>query len=841
MLNFGIVRPGRTLYVPFESFASSTGAPITISGFAIGDIKVFKDGGATARASTNGFTLLDSDGIDFSSITGVHGFSIDLSDNSTADFYQAGSQYWIVISTITVDSQTMSFIAATFRIGYHDALLDTFIATLSSQTSFTLNSGPAEDDALNGMEVIIHDASSAVQLSRAIILDYTGASKTVTLAAAPTFTIAAKDNISIMAPSPLQPATMGRSLVVDSAGLADANAVKVGPTGAGVAQTAGDLYTAVSNIAVTGAALNTTAGSRTITTGTGSGGVSNTTGNDGSYDNVADSAGTIDFYYQFDISGTSGAVGVGVQWIGYVVGVANSVNVYAFNWGTSSWDQVGTIVGIAGTTDMTDEWELTTAHTGTGGNLGLVRIRFQNTGLVSATVKTDRVLLGYAVVATFPTNFASLSINASGHIILQDASLVTAKLGTFALAKTTNITGFNDLSAAQVNTEADTALSDINLDHLLAVAAVAGDVVNSSVIARLASKAATPAFTSYDNTNDSLEALRDNLATASALATVQSDTDDIQSRIPAALDGGFMKSKLVDGVTHGGTSAMLRLGSSSSTPALHVTSSSTGAAVKFDGAASYGLVLDGGIAALDIEPTAVNAVGIKIITDGNAIFAQSGSVHAIEAIALNAGWKGFNATLSTETLSSFFDVSAGSYSTAVSGSVVKEIADNASGGTGSGLTAIPWNSAWDAEVQSEVQDAIEVNHLDHLLAVDYDPASKPGVATALLNELIGSDGGVSQFTANALELAPSGGGGGGTAGAGSQTVDITIKDTSGNPIDGVSVWITTDSAGTNVIAGTHVSNNMGIVPSFFLNPGVYYRWAKLGGRNFQNPQQFTVV
>jgi hypothetical protein len=64
------------------------------------------------------------------------------------------------------------------------------------------------------------------------------------------------------------------------------------------------------------------------------------------------------------------------------------------------------------------------------------------------------------VPADLPSNFAALSINGSGHIILQDASLVTAKLGTFVLAKTTNITGFNDLSAAQVNTEADTALAD---------------------------------------------------------------------------------------------------------------------------------------------------------------------------------------------------------------------------------------------------------------------------------------------------------------------------------------------------------------------------------------------
>jgi hypothetical protein len=41
-------------------------------------------------------------------------------------------------------------------------------------------------------------------------------------------------------------------------------------------------------------------------------------------------------------------------------------------------------------------------------------------------------------------------------------------------------------------------------------------------------------------------------------------------------------------------------------------------------------------------------------------------------------------------------------------------------GTGAWATAIPWNAAWDAEVQSEVQDAIEVNNLDHLLKIAVD-------------------------------------------------------------------------------------------------------------------------
>jgi phage baseplate assembly protein W len=97
----------------------------------------------------------------------------------------------------------------------------------------------------------------------------------------------------------------------------------------------------------------------------------------------------------------------------------------------------------------------------------------------------------------------------------------------------------------------------------------------------------------------------------------------------------------------------------------------------------------------------------------------------------------------------------------IDGIVDSILVDTAEIGTaGAGLTNLPWNASWDAEVQSEVQDAIVVNHLDHLLAADYDPAAKPGVATALLNELVESDAGVSRFTTNALEQAPTGGGAG---------------------------------------------------------------------------------
>ena len=58
-----------------------------------------------------------------------------------------------------------------------------------------------------------------------------------------------------------------------------------------------------------------------------------------------------------------------------------------------------------------------------------------------------------------------------------------------------------------------------------------------------------------------------------------------------------------------------------------------------------------------------------------------------------------------------------------------------------------------AQVNAEVDLALTDIHLDHLLAADYDPAAQPGVATALLNELVENNAGVSRFTAAALTQA----------------------------------------------------------------------------------------
>lgn len=110
------VPAGDVLPIFFSTFDGGTGASITMTGLAVTDIEIYKDGSVTQRASDAGYTLLDTDGIDFDGITGIHGFSIDTGDNTDAGFYTVGAWFHVVVSAVTVDTQTVSFIAAAFRI-----------------------------------------------------------------------------------------------------------------------------------------------------------------------------------------------------------------------------------------------------------------------------------------------------------------------------------------------------------------------------------------------------------------------------------------------------------------------------------------------------------------------------------------------------------------------------------------------------------------------------------------------------------------------------------------------------------------------------------------------------
>ena len=77
------------------------------------------------------------------------------------------------------------------------------------------------------------------------------------------------------------------------------------------------------------------------------------------------------------------------------------------------------------------------------------------------------------------------------------------------------------------------------------------------------------------------------------------------------------------------------------------------------------------------------------------------------------------------------------------------------------------------------------------------------------------------------------------AGAGAVSWTILTNDGGGSPIDGCEVWVSTDEAGSNVVASgtTDASGEV----DFMLDAGDYYVWRQHGGYTFSNPQSMTVA
>jgi len=76
------------------------------------------------------------------------------------------------------------------------------------------------------------------------------------------------------------------------------------------------------------------------------------------------------------------------------------------------------------------------------------------------------------------------------------------------------------------------------------------------------------------------------------------------------------------------------------------------------------------------------------------------------------------------------------------------------GAAGAGLTAVPWNASWDAEVQSEVDDALVVQRLDELLNADSDiDGLAPPTVGSVVHEMLSKTAGSFTFdqTTDSLE------------------------------------------------------------------------------------------
>ena len=107
-----------------------------------------------------------------------------------------------------------------------------------------------------------------------------------------------------------------------------------------------------------------------------------------------------------------------------------------------------------------------------------------------------------------------------------------------------DVSALNDVSTAQVNTEIDTALADIGLDHLISATVTGTDVANNSIIAQMVADDVTADWDTFDNTADSLEALRNR---GDAAWTTGSGTGLTALATGTAQSGGATSIQLASG------------------------------------------------------------------------------------------------------------------------------------------------------------------------------------------------------------------------------------------------------------------------------------------------------
>lgn len=129
MSHLGMRAVSSTIYIPFTTHAASGAAVAPSTAIEAADVILYKNGSATQRTSQAGWTMTSP----FDSITGLHMLAIDLSDNTDAGFYAAGSSYIAVLSPDeTVDSLAVVRVIAEFDIGVMPANVTQWLGTAAA-------------------------------------------------------------------------------------------------------------------------------------------------------------------------------------------------------------------------------------------------------------------------------------------------------------------------------------------------------------------------------------------------------------------------------------------------------------------------------------------------------------------------------------------------------------------------------------------------------------------------------------------------------------------------------------------------------------------------------------
>jgi hypothetical protein len=269
--------------------------------------------------------------------------------------------------------------------------------------------------------------------------------------------------------------------------------------------------------------------------------------------------------------------------------------------------------------------------------------------LSGTEMTADNVTLVFSDAAGAEWDDCIVNIQTAARQIDDLATPTNITAGTITTA--TNVTTVNGL-AANVITAASIATGAIDADAIadnaIDAGAIAADAITAAKIADGAIDAATFAAGAITATviatgaidadaiaADAVTEIQSGLATSAALATVQADTDNIQTRLPAALSGdGFMKADLksIDDELTTGNNATLNL------KMLNIINSTGNAFVaQSTSGIGIGAFIEGPGAGVIINSTAGDGLDIDGDGYGAYIHSRSASSTALYIDGVNYG------------------------------------------------------------------------------------------------------------------------------------------------------------------------------------------------------------
>ena len=245
--------------------------------------------------------------------------------------------------------------------------------------------------------------------------------------------------------------------------------------------------------------------------------------------------------FKADVSGLSTfnestdtvTVGTNNDKTGYTVSVVTDKTGYTISGTKQTLDDLNDIAA----TDIVSDGAINTSS-GAVSNVTTVATTTTNTDMRG----TDSAFLA----SSAPSNIGSLSITVDGKVTVGTND---DKTGYSINGSLNTLDDLNNISTSEVASQVADELAAINLDHLLKNAALDSDITNNSVLAKMVSSSATASWTSFDNTTDSLQAIRDRGDSSWGAGAVPSAAEIADAVLDEALSSHTTEGSLGAGVS----------------------------------------------------------------------------------------------------------------------------------------------------------------------------------------------------------------------------------------------------------------------------------------------------